>query len=328
MNELENNNSHSKDEGVIVITMLPKKAWKLTALIFFGLLAFTQIFGWNMNLARRLTWKKTIKASSVTAKKPVDDAALAAKLEATVLPKGGVTLPIKWDDLGKKLIQVGAIDEVKFESLYAGRGGLNEDEKKLLSGTGNGELVINQSNAGLLLNLLWAFGLANKNSILENGPMQDPRYGGAGKFASTGGWIVAKGQAMNHYSKHSIVKLTSKQQELVENVSKNIYRPCCGNSTYFPDCNHGMAMLGLLELMAANDVSENDMYKIALTVNSYWFPSTYVTLAKYFSGQNVPWGKIDPKVALSANYSSSAGYKQILSQVEPTPASGGNGCGV
>ena len=29
-------------------------------------------------------------------------------------------------------------------------------------------------------------------------------------------------------------------------IAKGIYRPCCNNSTYFPDCNHGMAMLGLL----------------------------------------------------------------------------------
>ncbi len=329
MNELQNNNSSLKDENTIVIAMSSKKVWKLTTLIFFGLFVFAQVFGWNMNLARRITWGKTVNTqAAATAKKQIDQTALAAKLEAQVLPVQGVTLPIKWDDLGKKLIQAGVINQAKFESLYTDRGGLGEPEKKLLSGVDNGTIAINQDNAGFLLNLLWAFGLGNKNSILEKGPMQDPRYGGAGKFASTGGWTLANDQAMNHYSKHSLVKLTAEQQALVENVSANIYRPCCGNSTIFPDCNHGMAMLGLLELMAANGVSETEIYKTALAVNAYWFPSTYVTLAKYFNGQGVSWEKVDPKIALSANYSSSAGYKKILSQVEPAPTSGGGGCGV
>ena len=59
---------------------------------------------------------------------------------------------------------------------------------------------------------------------------------------------------MNHYSMHRFIVLTPEQQALVEKVSKGIYRPCCGNSVYFPDCNHGMAMLGLLELMASQGV--------------------------------------------------------------------------
>ena len=98
--------------------------------------------------------------------------------------------------------------------------------------------------------------------------MTDKQFGGADKFASTGGWSLSKGNAMDHYSRHNFVVLTQAQAELVERVSKNIYRPCCNNSTYFPDCNHGMAMLGLLELMASQNISEGQMYKIALSVNS------------------------------------------------------------
>ena len=136
------------------------------------------------------------------------------------------------------------------------QGGLDEETKKLLYQSGNGNLKITEENSGKILNLLWAFGLGNKNEILLKGPMMDPQYGGAGRFASTGGWTIAKGSAMEHYSNHEFIKLTKEQQTLVENVSQNIYRPCCGNSTYFPDCNHGMAMLGLLELMASEGVSE------------------------------------------------------------------------
>ena len=179
---------------------------------------------------------------------------------------------LKWKNLGWQMVEAGVIDADKFESLYSQRGGLTEADKKLLYGKDNGELVITEENSGMMLNMLWAFGLANKNPILETGPMMDPRYGGAENFASTGGWTLAKGSTMDHYSMHEFVKLNPDQQVLVEKVSKGIFRPCCKNSTYFPDCNHGMAMLGLMELMAARGASEDEMNKKALEVNSLWFP--------------------------------------------------------
>lgn len=249
-------------------------------------------------------------------------------LAAAILPEEGVTLPVAWNDLGKQLTDTGVIDKEQMELLYAERGGLTPEMKTLLYDVSEDNLVINEANAGYLLNLFWAFGLANKNPILEEGPMQDPNYGGAGNFASTGGWTLSKGDSMEHYSTHEFIKLTKKQQELVERVAKNIYRPCCGNSTYFPDCNHGMAMLGFLELMAAQNVSEEDMYVAALKVNSYWFPSTYMTIAKYLDKQDIDWEDAKPKDLLGASYSSSSGYRNILSQVEPATSSGGGSCGV
>jgi hypothetical protein len=102
--------------------------------------------------------------------------------------------------------------------------------------------------------------------------MSDPRYGGAAVFASTGGWSLARGSAMDHYSRHRLVELEPAQQQLVESTSKNIYRPCCANPAYFPDCNHGLAMLALLELMASEGASEAEMYAVAEEVNGYWFP--------------------------------------------------------
>ena len=256
---------------------------------------------------------------------------------AEVLP-AEIILPVSWGDLGKEMVDSGVIDANEFEALYAGRGGLNSEEKKLLFGANNKEIRMTQENAGTILNLLWAFGLGNKNEILEKGPMvnYDGREAGspaealakAGNFASTGGWTLAKGNAMDHYSKHSFVTLTPDQQAMVERVAKNIYRPCCGNSTYFPDCNHGMAMLGLLELLASNGVSERDMYKIALQVNSYWFPDTYLTIAKYMELKGVPWNKVDPKEMLGADYSSGSGYRKILEQVAPVESKSAGGCGV
>jgi len=127
---------------------------------------------------------------------------------------------------------------------------------------------------------------------------------------------------------HSLVELTDDQQTLVDRVAKGIYRPCCGNSVHFPDCNHGMAMLGLLELMASQGANEQEMYKYALAVNSYWFPETYLTVAKYLDTQGLAWGDVSAQELLGYNVSSSAGYRNILAQVEPVQSSGGGGCGV
>ena len=249
--------------------------------------------------------------------------------ENSVIPQEGVELPITWGNMGAQMVEKGVIDSTQYESLYSDRGGMDDEMKKILYGSDNGKIKMTPENAGFLLNVFWALGLGNKNPILENGPMSDPQYGGAGNFASTGGWTIAKGDAMDHYSKYNFVILTSAQQSLVERVSQGIYRPCCGNSVYFPDCNHGMAMLGLLELMASQGASEKEMYKIALKVNSYWFPDTYLTIAKYLKEvKNTSFDKMDPKVILGKEYSSGAGYRAILQQVTPAENSGGGGCGV
>lgn len=261
------------------------------------------------------------------AQAPVNNAKTAIVLNQ-VLPPNGVTIPVVWNNLGKQMIQDGVIDKYKFTSLYSQRGGLNDNEKQLLYGNKNGKLEMNKQNAGFLLNLFWAFGLANKNPILENGPMLDPKYGGnLSLFASTGGWSLAQGDAVAHYSKHTLAMLTKTQQALVERVSQNIYRPCCNNPAYFPDCNHGMAMLGLLELMASQNVSEKDMYKTALQVNSYWFPNTYTTIATYFKKRGVNWSQVNPKEVLGYAYSSASGYKKVLSEVAPSKPQNGSSCG-
>lgn len=252
----------------------------------------------------------------------------ADALSEAVAPSGGILLPVRWGSLGQKMTATGVINESQFKALYAQNGGLTVDEQALLDSPNNGNLVINKQNAGIILNLLWAFGLGNKNPILENGPMQDPQYGGAANFASTGGWTIAEGNPMNHYSAHQFVTLTPSEQLLVEAVAKNIYRPCCGNSAYFPDCNHGMAMLGLLELMASQGATENQMYQAALAVNSYWFPDTYLTIARYFANKGVGWDNINPKTVLGAAYSSIQGYQAIQSQVPPLPKNQSSNCGV
>ncbi len=254
----------------------------------------------------------------------------ASSLEDSVVPPSGVVLPITWGDLGAELVAAGVIDQEKLSALYEDRGGLPAEYRRLLEMGVQEKIVMTKENAGYLLNLFWALGLANKNPILEDRTeMMNPAYGGAGNFASTGGWTIAKGDAMEHYNRHSLIPLTVEQQALVDRVSRGIYRPCCGNSVHFPDCNHGMAMLGLLELMASQGVGEEDLYKTALFVNSYWFPDTYMTIAAYMKSKGVAWKDISPKEMLGVNYSSAEGYARIAAQVSQSQQQGGgNGCGV
>jgi hypothetical protein len=247
-----------------------------------------------------------------------------------VVSPTGVVLPIDWQSLGERMVAAGVIDSEKFQAVYEQRGGLSDTDMELLFGDRDGSVVMNSENAGILLNLLWAFGLSNKNEILEEDPMmaEGQNRASVGRLASTGGWRLSKQDPMNHYSRHSFVSLTTQQQERVEDVSKNIYRPCCGNSTHFPDCNHGMAMLGLLQLLAKEGVGEAEMYDVALAVNSYWFPETYTNIAALFAQNLIPWEEVNPKVVLGARFSSAQGYQQVLNELDSADSGNGSGCSV
>src|SRR3989339_1876975 len=262
------------------------------------------------------------------AERPLQTQDLQAQSEEAVLPSDGIVLPVAWGDLGSKLVSVGAIDSDKFIKMYEEREIFTKEYRDLLLGQNNQKLKITGENSGYLLNLFWALGLASKNPILDSGEMTDPKYGGAQRFASTAGWTLAQSNPMDHYSRHLFFELTADQQALVDKVSRGIYRPCCGNSTHFPDCNHGMAMLGLLELMASQGVSEKDMWDAALAVNAFWFPDTYLTIAIYMEDKGILWEKVNPKEILGAAYSSASGYQKIMEQVKSRPNQGGGGCSV
>lgn len=249
-------------------------------------------------------------------------------LEEKILPAEGFILPIRWGDLGARMIAAGVIDARKFESLYTAQGGLSAEAKQLLYGETNDYLKITPDNSGIILNLLWALGLSVKNDILEKGEMNNSQYGGIENFASIGGWTIAQDNPVNHYARHPSFNLTPKQQLLVEDAAQNIYRPCCDNPTSFPDCNHGIAMLGLLELMASQNATADEIYRAALQVNSFWFPDAYLTIAQYLETKGVSWNEISPKEILGSNYSSASGYYKILSQIKPPARNSGNKCSV
>lgn len=262
---------------------------------------------------------------------PTNDA-----LMEEVIPTAGVTLNVKYGNIGPEMIKAGVIDLEKFKKIYDDGGTpLTQEQLDILTKGSDSKIVVNENSSHFLLNLFWAFGLANNNKILTEGQMV--KYGGiakAGDFASTGGWTLAKEAAMNYYSKFNIAPLTDEQQKIVEDTTNNIYRPCCGNPTSFPDCNHGMAALGIAELMASQGATADEIFQAIKQVNSYWFAQTYYELAMYFKDtQNLDWKAVDAKTVLGTDYSSAAGAKKIHKYLQDKnllkslPGSGG-GCGV
>lgn len=296
--------------------------WPASVVLAAVLIGSAWVYDTRVTYMRNMVEMEQSKSQPV-AEAPKSDEISEAQLLASLQAISSAKLP-EWGDLGAQMVAAGVIDADKYTNLYTQRGLVDEVNKYLVDRPG--ELEINAANAQILLNLYWALGIGNQNSILTDGEMTSEQYGSdAGKFASTGGWSLSKGATMDHYSKHNFIALTSEQHALVEEVSKNIYRPCCGNSTHFPDCNHGMAMLGMLEHMAGQGAGEEEMYKAALAANIAWFPQQYLTIAKY---QAKTGQKLDAKTILGGQYSSSAGYNNVLAAVEPVQTQGGGGCGV
>ncbi len=245
-------------------------------------------------------------------------------------------LLISYADIGPQLLAAGAIDYDNFLRVYDEAGQpLTREQQDILTKGGDAPIVINRENAYFLLNFFWALGLVNKNVILTEGPMM--QYGGQEEienFASTGGWTLAAKPITELYASRPIITLTSEQQARLEEVAYAVYRPCCNNSTAFPDCNHGMAMLGLLELMAAHDVTVDEMFTAAKYVNAFWFPQQTVEIALAFQhAKGLDFTEVDAREFVGPNLSSASGF-QAMHQwlvennlLEQTPGSGSS-CGV
>jgi len=181
--------------------------------------------------------------------------------------------------------------------------------------------------------LFWAFGLANQNPILDSGPLVENSGGKIEGYASTGGWTLGTRPVTELYSSATLARLTLEQQSLVEEAAANTYRPCCNNSTAFADCNHGMAMLGLYELMASQNATLAEMVQAAKYFNAFWFPQQALQLAAYFrAAHNQTFAEIDPRTIVSAQYSSGSGAQVVqvwLADKDLLPeGAGGGSCGV
>ncbi|MBZ0308656.1 MAG: hypothetical protein K8I82_21495 [Anaerolineae bacterium] len=243
------------------------------------------------------------------------------RLVEQVAPLSGTTIEVYWGDTGQKLIDAGAIDFEKFEELY---GGFTEEQLEILQGDNLDHITFTPENIQFWTNVLWALGLTQESKVLLEGPMKlNEAEFPLGNYASTGGWTIGSKPAVELYASTRLIELTPEQDDLVYSVSENVFRPCCGNHTAFPDCNHGMAVLGLLELMASQGATEDELYEAALTFNSYAFMNTYVYVAAYFALQDIDWSELDRQQVLGYEFSSGRGAQWVVSQVGQIPGTPG-----
>ena len=128
-----------------------------------------------------------------------------------------------------------------------------------------------------------------------------------------------------------LIPLTPEQQAHVEEVAAAVYRPCCNNHTLFPDCNHGMAMLGLLELLASQNASVDEMFNAAKYVNAYWFPQQTLETALFLkTNQEIDFSEADSRLVVSDKFSSASGASMVHQSLQSrgllkqTPSQGGS----
>lgn len=285
-----------------------------------------------------IKWKlQTQKSIAASNQKKDPDQAKAAEVFAEINPAEGYELNAVYGDIGPQMVEMGVIELQKFKETYDQSGQpLTEEQIDILTKGSNKKITIKSDNSYFLLNFFWAFGLANQSKILTEGDMVKYGEGQVGSFASTGGWdsLTKSGKAIDYYAKRAIVPLTEDQEKVVKEVGDNAYRPCCGNPTSFPDCNHGMALLGIFELMAAQGATQSEMYEAGKYINSYWFPSNAFDAALYFKNkEGQEFKDIDAKKFLSKEVFSAQGAQDVKkwlvdNGVQEKPPAQGGGCGV
>jgi hypothetical protein len=210
---------------------------------------------------------------------PAGSYALYDKAASHVLPKDGFQRRIALKDSILKLVDYGVIDRGKFFALYGKTGPHLAEFAHVLSEPSDRPIRLTAANATRYVDLLWPVGLATYMAANAKSPL----YGSPVKYASTAGWTLGRKRNGDvYFDKFPIVRLTREQEGQVVRVAKTTYRPCCDNSTFFQDCNHGSALLGLLELGASQGLSTHELYREALAFNAFWFPENYVQTALFF----------------------------------------------
>ncbi len=248
------------------------------------------------------------------------------ELAATLFPDEGINLGVGWGDIPRRLVEEGVLDLEKFSAAAQSAGApLTDDQLKVLSERSDEPIIFNADNAYFLLDVLWALGLANKNTVLTEGPIAQNGWDQAGGYASTGGWTIGVKPGPEYLAALELINLSPEQQAVVDDVAYNAYRPCCGNMTAFPDCNHGMAALGMAELMASQGASADEIFQALKDISPFWFPSQYYQLALYFGGQDEEWEDVDARVVMGEEYSSSGGFKQVSALLQQQGALGAGG---
>ncbi len=251
---------------------------------------------------------------------------------ARVVPSAGYQSRIALKNCIVKLVRHGVISRDKYRSLQKYNGPLPEELSAVLKRPSNDPIHLTQKNANHYVNLLWAAGLSNRLDANKESPLVGPDLRG---FASTGGWNLGKApEGSVYFNKFSIMALTPYAETLAVRAAKATYRPCCNNSTFFQDCNHGSALFAVLQLGASQELTEDQLYREALAFNSFWFPDYYIRIALYFKVvRKTDWHDVDAKTIMGADFSAAGPWQQnVLAALQaypdliPPPAEGAN-CG-
>ncbi len=237
------------------------------------------------------------------------DAALD-ELAAEVIPGAGVELPVRFSDAVQRLVAAGAISPARFERLYAARGGVPGWMRSLFERSSADPIRISAASAPLLLNLLWPLGLSNRAAFNARSPLA-LAGAGRGSFASTGGWSLGERPGAELFNSVEIVRLNEAAEAAVEQAARASFRPCCDNSAFFQDCNHGSALLGLYQLAAAQGADAAELFRVGKLANSYWYPEQYLAAAIYFRAfESLGWSEVDAARLMGQRYSSASGWQQ------------------
>lgn len=253
-----------------------------------------------------------------------------------VTPSKGFQTSMRFGDTIQTLIEAGALDPGKFRAVYQSKGTLPGWIEQALTGRSNEPIVMSSETAPYLLNLLWPIGLATKGSFNDKSPINNVRLP---SYASTAAWTLGReANGAAYFNRISTIEMTSEQEQMVVDVAQSTFRPCCDNSTFLQDCNHGSALLGLIELAAAQGASKADVYRFALMANSFWFPLEYRKTALYLAiYEGRPWKEASPRDILAPRLSTASGWQRnvnaFVQLARFVPRStllqmNGNGCGV
>ena len=261
--------------------------------------------------SRRAQADSGVDAPKVIELSPDDKRLLYDEIASKVVPQTGYQSRIFVRDSIVRCVRHGVIDLGKFFAPQRDGERMPDDLSHVLSDPSDRSIRLTRENAGVYVNLLWAVGLANHMV----GNFSSPLMGDSLRsFASTAGWTLGdRDEGTDYFNKLPIVDLTPAQESLAIRVAKSTFRPCCDNSTFFQDCNHGSALYGLLQLGASQGLREADLYREALAFNSFWFEHHYVRTALYFAVERgVAWRDADPKEVMGRRYSSLSQWSETV----------------
>ena len=93
-------------------------------------------------------------------------------------------------------------------------------------------------------------------------------------------------------------------------------------------------MLGLLELMASQGATTDEMYEAAKYINAFWYPQQTLEQAVLFkAAKTLDFDQVQPREIVGAGYSSASGFQAVHKLLADNgllrpSSSGGNSCGV